>query len=595
MTLLTIIVSCLLAQSTTSATTFTYPVFGTKRYHRSGATGAGGGHSLIAQQQQQLQSYYDEPSPVNYMPATYANQDYPADVDSSFYYMPRRESEYYGLPTYRGEYKPKPYYYAHGPSYSYYDDRNEQANPLDDLHDEMLQEDERERMRDQPQLDDSEWYDTASATGAAGSNSMMPSRPDKLTNAFLRNLILYNKEIAANKQQRKQYEAAAAAVRDYDEEYDDRNGGGGIAVSPADGEYYEPLEIEHLQMREQNRHQQQPQQRAYDSYDKYDFYDVASSGKKNQRKPSAATKTVKQSSAKDIEEDKDVQELKSLAAAATKAEKQQRRKQNREEKERQKQLKKQQKQRQQQLLKEQQEEERRQQLELERQQQRRLQLLQQQQLHAQTQPMYADYQQDNVGDYDSDSASYNDDDAWINWERKRSYVGQPLPIFGFDDRKPVPVQLTSSTTTSTQKPTATETSTTIKEQKPKAAADGQKEVVLPRPATPVRHPFSSPVMELLTHNAAVQDDDDEQDTKPATNVAGKSTVYDTIKQLLAMNKNLEKVSLHNKLCPFIMLIKEYLIYIKAPFRVLLSGRRNRDAFNFNIFINIIKKRKPSNK
>ncbi|XP_063906755.1 uncharacterized protein LOC135125243 isoform X1 [Zophobas morio] len=59
---------------------------------------------------------------------------------------------------------------------------------------------------------------------------------------------------------------------------------------------------------------------------------------------------------------------------------------------------------------------------------------------------------------------------------------------------------------------------------PKRDARGQKEEVLMRPATPVRHPFSSPVLEMMSK-------DEERKRAPS--------VYDTIKHMLDMEKSLE--------------------------------------------------------
>uniref|UniRef100_A0A182S996 Uncharacterized protein n=1 Tax=Anopheles maculatus TaxID=74869 RepID=A0A182S996_9DIPT len=109
----------------------------------------------------------------------------------------------YGLPTYRGEYKPTPYYYAHGPSYSYSDD-HESSNPLDDLHEEMLQEDERERARDYYPVGQEQWYES-------------PSRPDS---AFLRNLILYNSQLQNYGRGRQMPPMDMSNEEDF-EEYDD--------------------------------------------------------------------------------------------------------------------------------------------------------------------------------------------------------------------------------------------------------------------------------------------------------------------------------------------------------------------------------------
>uniref|UniRef100_A0A182LTB1 Uncharacterized protein n=1 Tax=Anopheles culicifacies TaxID=139723 RepID=A0A182LTB1_9DIPT len=142
--------------------------------------------------------YYDTQVPPQYFPYApyqppssndyYDDAGYYGDSGKSYYYLPqpqhrryqRNNERYtsYGLPTYRGEYKPTPYYYAHGPSYSYSDD-HESSNPLDDLHEEMLQEDERERARDYYPVGQEQWYES-------------PSRQES---AFLRNLILYNSQL----------------------------------------------------------------------------------------------------------------------------------------------------------------------------------------------------------------------------------------------------------------------------------------------------------------------------------------------------------------------------------------------------------------
>uniref|UniRef100_A0A182F6B9 Uncharacterized protein n=1 Tax=Anopheles albimanus TaxID=7167 RepID=A0A182F6B9_ANOAL len=193
-----------------------YPVFGTKRYTRGnliptseygGGSGAlSGALGLPVYHRLPTGRYYDAPltspqyfpfAPYQQMQPSssdyYDDTGYYGDGAKSFYYLPpppqpqsqhlryqRNNERYtsYGLPTYRGEYKPTPYYYAHGPSYSYTDD-HESSNPLDDLHEEMLQEDERERAMDYYPVGQEQWYES-------------PSRPDS---AFLRNLILYNQQL----------------------------------------------------------------------------------------------------------------------------------------------------------------------------------------------------------------------------------------------------------------------------------------------------------------------------------------------------------------------------------------------------------------
>lgn len=105
------------------------------------------------------------------------------------------------------------------------------------------------------------------------------------------------------------------------------------------------------------------------------------------------------------------------------------------------------------------------------------------------------------------SSGANDSEAWIKWSGdKRAVTGA-----------------TTSTMTTTTTPSAGEIAQ-------RDARRGQKEVVLVRPATPVRRPFSEPVMQLLqrTH---------QQPERKRT-----PSVYDTIKHLLEMEKSLEQVS-----------------------------------------------------
>lgn len=89
----------------------------------------------------------------------------------------------------------------------------------------------------------------------------------------------------------------------------------------------------------------------------------------------------------------------------------------------------------------------------------------------------------------------------------------------FTDRKAA-AKSSSSTTSTTVAP--------VTQAIPKSVGNGQKEEVLARPATPVRHPFSAPVLDMMTK------DDEEHKRTPS--------VYDTIKHMLDMEKNMEKVS-----------------------------------------------------
>lgn len=387
-------------------TPFSYPVFGTKRYHRA----------IPSKTVTPIFNtpYYDEPIP--------AQAAYPRyQGDSNYYYLPRRESQYYGLPTYRGEYKPTQYYYAHSPSYSYYDDRSEQANPLDDLHEEMLQEDQRERLRDYS-IGQETWYENPAA------------KQDKLTNVFLKNLIAYNKQMNQEPEFKSQ-----------NGEFDDYNDGN-------DAEYYDQgSNNNNLNIRKYNNHQQH-----HSDY------------KEN--------------------EDKDVMDLNSLADKHHNN------------------------------------------------------------MEQLSQSNYPDYQQDLSNPYEEDPEY--DDDTWINWSSKRSgnnadsTIG--IGLATFSDRKPSteqhlhkPIVSVPTTKKTKPKPLAEFPSSqpTDHSKGVKLFGSGQKEIVLPRPATPVRTPFSSPVMEMLTHNAV-------QDKRQAKS---KSNVYDTIKQLLAMEHDLDKSATETKI------------------------------------------------
>uniref|UniRef100_A0A182IZT3 Uncharacterized protein n=1 Tax=Anopheles atroparvus TaxID=41427 RepID=A0A182IZT3_ANOAO len=220
-----------LATQAASSVPTSYPVFGTKRYARSNLLpssdygGQGGGLPLPLYNLPSAR-YYDTQLPPQYFPFApyqaaassdyYDDSGYYGDSGRGYYYMPqpqhrryqRNNERYtsYGLPTYRGEYKPTPYYYAPGPSYSYSDD-HESSNPLDDLHEEMLQEDERERAREYYPVGQEQWYES-------------PSRPDS---AFLRNLILYNQQLQAfgNGRGKAQLPPLDASNEEDFEEYDD--------------------------------------------------------------------------------------------------------------------------------------------------------------------------------------------------------------------------------------------------------------------------------------------------------------------------------------------------------------------------------------
>jgi hypothetical protein len=170
---------------------FSYPIFGTKRYHRA--------NNAINQVPNYQPQYYDNSGPYNnpapqpqYYPAAAASQysargapKYIDDSNLNSYQKQQQQYSLYGMPTYRGEYKPTTYYYAPGPSYTYSDDRVEPANPLDDIHEEIMQEDQMERTRDMIPYGQETWFEKS-------------NRPASLVNtnaAFLRNLIEYNNQM----------------------------------------------------------------------------------------------------------------------------------------------------------------------------------------------------------------------------------------------------------------------------------------------------------------------------------------------------------------------------------------------------------------
>lgn len=484
-----------LAAALCSASSLGYPVFGTKRYARANLLPSSeyGSSSLpvyspvVPQQQQLQQQYYD--SQPQYMPQ-YASSDYYEDSGyyggNNYYYVPpvvhrrhQRHDRYpsYGLPTYRGEYKPTPYYYAHAPSYSYSDDR-ESNNPLDDLHEEMLQEDERERAREYMPVGTEQWYEN------------LPQRhaPDS---TFLRNLIMYNQQMNAlrNKQQ-----------LDSTEEYDE--------YEDSEPEYYDSS--------------------AYvDNRNNYNAFVNPYTGSSNTPIPSSSNNrntfnkisSLRNSMAKNaVEDDEEVQELKSLIHQQKNSRLQQ-----------------------QQLLQQQPQPQQQYQVhtpnpmqDIKQQQQRSISNdysqfnmdspFQQDSPQQQQPQQYTNYEYDN--EYD---------DNWSHWDRKRNV--QP--------KKVTP----TTTSTSTQTPTTT-TSTT-----PKPIVEiihghnGQKEVVLPRPASPVRNPFANigGLHKAQKPAASSMDANVVAAAPPAAKLAKPGSVYDTIKKIISMQQNLEDAELSHQL------------------------------------------------
>lgn len=101
-------------------------------------------------------------------------------------------------------------------------------------------------------------------------------------------------------------------------------------------------------------------------------------------------------------------------------------------------------------------------------------------------------------------------------EKKRNTKDNEIKqgVMVYTDRKPIIKEPSTSTI-------APSSSSPPK----KLVARGQKEEVLMRPATPVRRPFSAPVLEMLQNSKRTP------------------SVYDTIKHMLDMEKSLENVSI----------------------------------------------------
>lgn len=107
------------------------------------------GMSYLQPQPQYLSvPYPQQPQPQQQQqPRAAADFNYNSRSPNAAYYYypsPDYQTPLYGIPTYRGDYQPKPYFFAQ-PSYSSSDDHLEATNPLDYLHEEILQENERER------------------------------------------------------------------------------------------------------------------------------------------------------------------------------------------------------------------------------------------------------------------------------------------------------------------------------------------------------------------------------------------------------------------------------------------------------------------
>ncbi|XP_058056746.1 uncharacterized protein LOC131208114 [Anopheles bellator] len=568
-----------------------YPVFGTKRYTRgnvipAGEYGGGQVGALALPVYHHPARYYEPQLPQQYFPfAPYQpTTDYYDDLGyyggndgaTSFYYRPpppppqlphrryqRNNERYtsYGLPTYRGEYKPTPYYYSHGPSYSY-SDEHESSNPLDDLHEEMLQEDERERARDYYPVGQEQWYES-------------PSRPDS---TFLRNLILYNQQLQSFAGRGKAPQSPPPPPQLYPD-----------SSAEEDFDEYDEPEPDY-------EYDTEPSAGFRDSYG-YGAGDPGY-GPTTNRNAFSKLSSLRNSMARnrledeeedddaeDDEDDEEVQELKSLIHHQQKATASQQRLppmfvdrmapfvlKNQQPPPappppmvttsasgpvHQKQQSIQQQQRD--LL----EEQRKQKEQLE--QAKKQQLLERQQKLLRT--LSSDYQPPappvapepwqrdspsygagpaaaSYGDYDTEYDE-DDDDSWSHWDRKRN-VQPKKATFASKSTPPVSTtakpgkELPSGTTpnpTTTDKPGA---------QHQHPVGNGQKEVVLPRPTSP-RNAFAA---SLLSAVQAPQDGGDgvlKMDEASKLKQIKSSKIYDTLKAMITMRQNLEDADLRQQL------------------------------------------------
>ena len=416
----------------TCGLTHSYPNYGNKRYNRANVV-----EPMVPIYTQASQpQYYDKTANVNYMsqpqylsvpyPQPRAAEDYNRNPNP-YYYYPRQDYQtpLYGVPTYRGDYQPKPYYFAQ-PSYSSSDDHIETTNPLDYLHEEILQENERERSMNNA--------------------------------AFMQNLALYNKQVDslhARQQQLQQLQDLYNLKSTNDpEDYD--------IEQPND--WYDQTSI---QLVDPN---------TFDVYN--NDYQVM---------PQASSNQYQYPSRPSDYDDEMVKELKDLTKQTRKSSG----------------------------------------------------------TNNYPAPLskqsYSnlDWQQDMPQESDDviEPEYDDDDDSWINWDQKRSI--QPKKDYGVVDLKQtqstvnkLPVDKTSSKpSVSTQTPV---TSTTENSKLISKLRKGQKEVVLPRPATPVRKPFTEPIMKLMKANS-------ENDGKPRKSEQ-TPPIYKTIKQIIDMEQNLSHVS-----------------------------------------------------
>jgi hypothetical protein len=353
-------------------------------------------------------------------------------TNPNYYYYPQQQqqqqlNEYqepplYGIPTYHGDYNPKPYYFAQ-PSYMSQDDRLETTNPLDYLHEEILQENERER-----------------------NNA-----------AFMQNLAFYNKQLDSLKgrtQQLQQFQDMYNLRSN--NEFDDYD----LTEQPTD--WYDQTSI-------------------IVEPSSFDSYPIPSSSQQYYNSQYRAADY----------DDEMVKELKDL--------KQHRNKNSGKT------------------------------------------MMPKQQFYSNQ-----DWQQDMPlsSHESSEDEPENYEDEWINWGGQKRSI-QPKKDFSDGKQTQTSSQqnaikqsstITSAPSTSTSVPSTTERSKLIAK-----LHKGQKEVVLPRPATPVRRPFSESIMKSMNmhnnnNNQNVKEENKNDEQEPPLQI------YKTIKQIIDMEQSLSHVS-----------------------------------------------------
>jgi hypothetical protein len=162
-----------------------------------------------------------------------------------------------------------------------------------------------------------------------------------------------------------------------------------------------------------------------------------------------------------------------------------------------------------------------------------------------------DWQQDMPPENEDEDVMEPDnyDDEWINWGGQKRSI-QPKKDFADGkqtqtiDKQSKLTKVTSKTATvTTSKPVSSSTvsastSTTVKSLTDNSKLlgklhKGQKEVVLPRPATPVRRPFTESIMKSLGTKVDEKESSSEQ----------AAPIYKTIKQIIDMEQSLSHVSI----------------------------------------------------